>query len=566
MWMRVLTSLRDQLKRFAVGAIEPRVVPGASPRTHEVEVRADLPVPMRDGTLLLGDLHLPIGGVAGAPTVLIRSPYGRKGVFAVMNANGLAARGIPAFMQSCRGTFGSEGRFQPQLDEQRDGVDTIRWLRAQDWFTGKLVTYGASYLGYVQWAVAGHLERTAPELAPDALCLFATMPDFGAITWDHGAFSLRNALGWSTMMATHGVRRVVRQALPDRRLQKAFDCVPLGAGDTASVGRTVDWYQDWLSHESLDDEYWTRQSHTGSVRDVTVPVTMVTGWYDIFLPWQIETYRQLADAGNPPRLTVGPWGHVSPELATASLEEALDFIDTMYLRQTDAQGAPVRIHVTGADEWRDLAEWPPPSEAVDMLFQPGGLDTHPASGMERTVYHFDPSNPTPAVGGPSLEPSSEPRDNRDHESREDVVTFTGPVLTRAIEVIGTPIATVHFRSDRPSADVFVRVCDVHPDGRSMTVCDGIRRFGSLGTKASDPIPDADGVMLVEVPLWPTAHHFGRGHRIRVQVSSGAHPRYAPNMGGTGPAAIAAVPNVARQEIFHDAVRRSGVRFPMLEAE
>ncbi|WP_416237084.1 CocE/NonD family hydrolase C-terminal non-catalytic domain-containing protein [Streptomyces sp. RB17] len=66
----------------------------------------------------------------------------------------------------------------------------------------------------------------------------------------------------------------------------------------------------------------------------------------------------------------------------------------------------------------------------------------------------------------------------------------------------------------PSADVFVRICDVHPAGRSMTVCDGIRRIGSIGTATTDPQPPEDGLAEVEVPLWPTFHRFEAGHHHR----------------------------------------------------
>ena len=109
--------------------------------------------------------------------------------------------------QSCRGTWGSGGVFTPQVDEQRDGIATHRWVRRQPWFTGAVATFGPSYMGYTQWAVAGRLQREDPDHAPDALCLITTMPDFGAITWDNGAFSLRNALGWTQMMD-----RMIRRA------------------------------------------------------------------------------------------------------------------------------------------------------------------------------------------------------------------------------------------------------------------------------------------------------------------------------------------------------------------
>jgi uncharacterized protein len=81
-----------------------------------------LRVPMRDGVELLADRYYP-RHAAQAPTVLIRSCYGRSAfkVFAAL----FAERGMQVVMQSCRGTFGSQGTFRPFFDEQSDGADTV---------------------------------------------------------------------------------------------------------------------------------------------------------------------------------------------------------------------------------------------------------------------------------------------------------------------------------------------------------------------------------------------------------------------------------------------------------
>ena len=48
-------------------------------RTNEVAIERDVKVVMPDGVALLTDLYHPIG-VAAAPTLLERSPYGRKAI------------------------------------------------------------------------------------------------------------------------------------------------------------------------------------------------------------------------------------------------------------------------------------------------------------------------------------------------------------------------------------------------------------------------------------------------------------------------------------------------------
>src|SRR5271169_689689 len=123
------------------------------PQRNRVAVERDVQVPMSDGVVLLADHYLPVS-VASAATVLVRCPYSRSGPFGLQNAQILAERGYHVLMQSCRGTFGSGGEFEPMRNEIADGQDTVAWLREQSWFGGRLVTYGASYLGFVQWALA----------------------------------------------------------------------------------------------------------------------------------------------------------------------------------------------------------------------------------------------------------------------------------------------------------------------------------------------------------------------------------------------------------------------------
>jgi predicted acyl esterase len=111
---------------------------------------------------------------------------------------------------------------------------------------------------------------------------------------------------------------------------------------------------------------------------------------------------------------------------------------------------------------------------------------------------------------------------------------------------------------RPRAfDVFVRLCDVDAKGRSTNVCDGIERV-SLKRWPRSP----DGTSAVRVTLWPTAQRFRTGHRIRVQVSSGAHPRFSRNLGTGEPIATATAMRIAHQAIHHDPRHLSAIVLPL----
>jgi putative CocE/NonD family hydrolase len=305
------------------------------------------------------------------------------------------------------------------------------------------------------------------------------------------------------------------------------------------------------------------------VPQVTVPIYMITGWYDIFLPSQLRNYAQLAAAGRPPRLTIGPWAHTSRTMSAPTVSEAAAFLKEHFVGATSTRTAPVRAFLTagghgdGAEDWYDLPAWPPPGTSTRTWnLHASGLLSGDAPGGGATQYTYDPDDPTPALGGPSLGRDALPVDNAEHERRPDVVVFRSEPLGAATVVAGEPVARIRFRSSQPSADIFVRITDVHPDGRSMTVCDGIRRVGGVAASATDPEPDADGFREVEVSLWPTFHRFAAGHRIGVQISSGAHPRFARNPGSGEPAAVAATTHQAHQEISHEPAAPSRIDLPV----
>jgi putative CocE/NonD family hydrolase len=209
--------------------------------------------------------------------------------------------------------------------------------------------------------------------------------------------------------------------------------------------------------------------------------------------------------------------------------------------------APVRVYVTGEQKWRDLPDWPPPgtTERTFYLGARGRLGDAP-DDSEPSRYRYDPADPTPALGGAMMLEQRPVRDNRPLEARTDVLTFTSEPLDADLDALGPVHADIRFRSSRGDTDVFVRVCDVQPDGTSLNVCDGLIRL-----TPEEPTRDGDGIAAVRFELWPAAHRFHADHRIRVQVSSGAHPRYARNP-GTGEDPMRATRLVAAdQEVFHD---------------
>jgi putative CocE/NonD family hydrolase len=521
------------------------------PLTRDLTVERDLRVPMRDGAVLLADRWAPRKGGDGLPAALIRIPYGRAGLAAGPMARPLAERGFQVLIQSTRGTFGSDGPFDPLRREREDGLDTLDWVTKQPWFGESMILVGMSYLGFVQWAVADavppQVKAMIPAVSESALTLDFLRED---------AFSLETPFVWGVQVAGQERRFAMpRQLLGAKKVQRALRTLPLNQADTAAMGRRSDYIQNILVHDA-GAPFWQALDHRHRVPGVTVPVSSVGGWYDIFLPGQLRDFRTLQDAGRSPlRLTVGPWAHVSMGVGQTATAEALDFGLALARGEEPAERAPVWLFVMGEEKWRDFPSWPPPGyEPQRLHLQPGGaLDTGLPQSSPPDGYRYDPADPTPAVGGVRMAFGEKAGrvDNTALEARPDVLTYTTPPLDSDVEVVGEVSAEIFFRSSLPYADVFVRLCDVDADGRSTNVCDGLISL----TGADEPT-------RATVALWPTAYRFERGHRIRVQVSSGAFPRYNRNPGTGEPRATATTLRAADQQVFHDPQHPSAVILPI----
>lgn len=549
--------------RFGVGmSLISRLVGGLlglpPVRTPAVRVVRDLAIPADDGVVLLADRYYPAGHET-APLILIRTPYGRRSANIIL-ARLFAERGYQVLMQALRGTDGSGGRFEGFVINRGDGPATIDWLRRQDWFPGAFATWGASYLGYAQWDLA------STSIAEWKAAIIDVSPAsfYHHFMYPGGAFAIGNALGWAQLV--HNLFSDRRSTNPStmsaftatRRLARACDQLPVAASDQAATGRTLPYYQGWVTHETYNS-YWQRMDYRGNTANLPPIVHLGGDWADFFLPDVLDNYSALTATGRTVRLLVGSVEH-GRNMATRTYQrDIFAILDRAFGREHEELPV-VRLRITGRNQWRDEPCWPPANDPVSWYAQPsGGLATTPAPNGAPSRYRYDPANPTPTIGGTAVGLRAGARDNRPIERRPDVLTFTSDPLPTDLTVIGAATATIHIRSTLTHTDVFTRLCDVHPRGRSLNICDGLTRLHT-----DNAPPDGDGVRPATVELWPTGHVLRAGHRIRLQISSGAHPRFNRNHGTGKPLTTSTELRAAELEIFHDPHYQTAIHLPIIQ--
>ena len=154
------------------------------------------------------------------------------------------------------------------------------------------------------------------------------------------------------------------------------------------------------------------------------------------------------------------------------------------------------------------------------------------------------------------------KNNEQLEKRCDVLRFTSEPMPMELEFIGRVSAVVYFSSTSPSPDLFVRLCVVSGLPKtSVNLCDGYLRVGP--TTPVQVMPD--GTRRVQVDMWATAYRLKPGHRLRVTVCSGAHPRFlrSNNTLDASTGVHWGTPT-ASQWIYHDREHPSCVVLPVMQ--
>ena len=472
---------------------------------------------MRDGVRLATDIYRPKGKVR-VPALLIRTPYGRESM-ATPLLPFLGGKGIALVVQDTRGRHDSEGISSIFLDDPIDGYETVEWLAAQPWCNGKVGTAGISAMGITQYVMhkqpPPHLTCQNVMAAPESI--------YHTIVYQGGA--VRRALFYGWVLGLDYPMQVMQLILAQ-----------------------VD-YNDLWGLMDISDDY----------DNVNVPIMHMAGWYDLYLPGNLNAFMGIQEQGGPnakgkQRLVIGPWTHGGflslrgtnqgdleyPTNSAYDISKVIGwFQECLHGKDKGFMSGPtVRYYVMGdpedpnapGNEWRTADTWPVPAMLTPYyLHADGGLSTTaPASVDSGLTITDDPFNPVPTLGSRAHAEQRHPVDLRPIEERDDVLVFTTPPLEKPMEITGDITAVLYFTTDVVDTDFAVRVSDVYPDGRSMQVTDGIARASHrVSDRYRVPITPGEPVEM-KVDVWPTSIIFNKGHSIRIVISATNFPRFDIN--------------------------------------
>ncbi len=518
-------------------------------------------IPMRDGRKLPCNIYLPATWTNG-PVILIQTPYNRNAFNAGMPLGiglNLNASNYAFCVVDWRGFWGAAAAgYMGSPTRGEDGYDCVEWIYAQTWCNDSIGCWGPSALGKCQF-------QTAHEYPPHLTCIcpLVASPQFEYETYFPGGCYRTEYIEQLDSLG-YGMSYYLLQ-------------YPVHSPVWTYVFENPNWYPD----------------------SIPVPAFMIGGWYDHEPDEMIEFFnaiRAQSPVASQHRLLMGPWCHGGnstayvgsaqqgelsyPNAAGDNDSLALMFFD-YYLRniQNGWNNTPViQYYTMGSDTWTSSPVWPPLGMTPISLFMHSDTMLQPYAPTTSTgsiSYAYDPNDPSPTIGGPTLHQDLEqgPFDQTDSvESRNDILTFTTAPLTQDVLVNG--IITVHLEitSDKFDTDFCVRLCDVYPTGESMMISDGVYRMrfrdGMDAVDTANMIPGQH--YFVDIDFRNTSYTFLQGHSLRVDVTSSNYPRYNRNMNTgqdmyPGPYQTAGDtllnPQIANNTIYTNSVYSSRVTIP-----
>jgi len=534
-------------------------------------------IPMRDRIVLKADVFVP-PGTGRWPAILVRTPYNRKSK-GTRSYSVFTQYGYAVVLEDVRGRYGSGGSFGSVKQEGPDGSDTINWIAKQPWSDGRIGMAGASYLGIAQW-------WAAVECNPHLLAIFPLLSGDDEYMDRYyspgGALQLGHRLVWLSENLT-----------PRGRTRPPFEAyihhLPLTSSDAAATTGKLQLWRVPVNHPSRD-RFWLSLSIRNQLSKITAAVSSMGGWFDVYAESDLDAFSHLAGRGAPIETWIGPWSH-----AFSHRYPAIDFgssatprVRTLQLAWFDRflkispeskhRSPLLHIFVMGPNVWREEHEWPLARTRYTPYYLESEGHANTASGDGKLSRHLDrdrdadhfaynPANPVPTNGGavccnPRLLRAG-PLDQSRVEQRHDVLVYTSVPLREDLEATGPVGVTLYVMTSANDTDFSAKLVDVFPDGRPLLVTDGLTRLRYRLSLSKPALVKKNAPYQVHIDAGVTSWVFGKGHRIRLEVSSSNFPRYDRNLNSNGPNASQTKLVVAKQTVLHDAEYPSALVLPVI---
>jgi putative CocE/NonD family hydrolase len=556
-------------------------------------------IPLRDGVELDATVFRPGGQKEPLPVVFTLTPYIADTY--LERALYFARHGYVFALVDVRGRGNSGGRFDPFVNEGKDGHDAVEWLARQPWSNGKVTMWGGSYAGYDQWVTLReappHLSTIVPVASPypgvdfpATKNIFASY-DMQWLTYTSGLAGNRNLFNEGSFWEQKN-NEMYRGHRPFRELDRI-------AGNTSTV------FQTWLAHPTVDAHWKAMAATPEQTAAMKVPILSLTGFYDGDQGGALAWYRAHMRSASPEAraqhyLVIGPWDHAGTRTPTKEVG-GLAFGDASLLDLNDLhrqwydwtmkngpkpaflkQRVAWYIAGQGAEEWRYADSLEAVSDSTRTLY------LSPNGGRADSVF----ASGKLAAEKPSQAPeTSEPdrwtydplrlREDDDEENKEETgyvldqgyplrldgegAVYHSAPLPEATEIAGSVKLSVWLSLDVPDTDLQALLYEIRPDGSSVYLTSDVLRARYRESLEKETLVKPGEVLRYDFNGFPWfARRLLKGSRLRLVISSINSPGLEKNYNSGGAVAdeTAQDARTAHIALWHDAQHPSTLEIPL----
>jgi putative CocE/NonD family hydrolase len=456
------------------------------------------------------------------------------------------------------------------MADAEDGYDTIDWASKQPWSTGKVGTYGCSYMGEVQLLAAKMRHPAHVAMIPQSSS--GAMGPAGGFytnwgTYEGGTVTLSALFGWFGGAGSKVKGSTIDLAKLDfPALLASLPIVDL----PKKAGYAPSDFEDFVRHPPADP-YWNQMHYVRDDDSFDTPALHVNSWLDVtpeqtlYLVGLMRRNGLTARARDNQFVIMSPTTHCQSEAAGAPTKVGerefgdarlpyfalyRDWFDH-WLKGVEngvTRRPKVQYYLMGANRWRTAPSWPPPNAAPTRWYLASGADARSAGGDGKLVrrapatrastFVYDPADPVPSRGGTVCctgNPKDEPGvfDQHDLEARRDILVYTTAPLARDVTVAGNLRAVLFVSSDAKDTDFAAKLLDVDGAGHSWNVANGVLRARYRDDMAHPTLLQPGRTYRLVVSLKATAMTFAAGHRIRLWITSSDFPLHDRNLNTGG---------------------------------
>jgi len=587
-------------------------------------------MPMRDGVRLCTDIYRPktdepVPVIFSLTPYNFNSwGDGEQKTRTAQRAYEAVKQGYAYVVQNERGRYFSEGEWDILGVPLTDGYDAFSWMKDQSWCNGKIGTYGCSSTAEWQMAVAALDHPSHAAMVP--MGFGAGVGRVGEYVeqgnWYRGGAQQMLFTSWLYGVEHDKFKPRIPQGATQEdliRISRFYDLAPenppvdmaeafehLPVKDILkNVNGKTEIYDKMILRKPSDPAWYEGGLYHDDM-GFGVPSFWFCSWYDVSISPNIALFNHVRnniedqEVADNQYLVIAPTLHCAYTRATENTivgernvgDARLNYDEQIYawfdlwLKGEEngfKEKTPrVQYYSMGLNQWQQAEQWPP--EAAEMttyfltskgsansLYGDGKLSlSQPGEDTPADQFVYDPMNPVMSYGGNVCCTGNAIKggayDQREMETRNDILVYTSEPLEEGVEVSGFIETQLFVASDAKDTDFTIKLIDVYPDGRAYNLDETIQRARYREGYDQEVMMEAGEVYQIDMTPMATSNYFAKGHRIRIEISSSNFPRFTRNLNTGGNNFDEREGVVATNQIHHSATYPSQIRLPIVKKD